>query len=583
MKSYTQVAIRCIALAGCLLALIAFAAPVSAQAPDPLRRVNVPYFADGVRYSEMAIFWFGHLDSANNFVDVRVGYDDLNLRVEFNVYDRYLWYDPSPSQATLTAWDAGTLYLDVNGDGGSLPGVDDYRFEGQLNWWESGEQWQATYQGDGAGWSAASVPITVTSGWNGNAPNDMQDDRGWVLRFLIPFESLGLSGPPPTGTVWRMGVVVHDRDDEAGTPIADQAWPESFEMQSPESWGTLHFGLPTYDSPQVVDEGTTVVRQGLNGATVMDAAVGGTIGNLCPGSPSIIWYQWANANFAGASRINIAAVGIISDWPCHSKYYVTFPLDAVPAGKAVVSATMTMYKMGGSDITLAKPSLIQVFTIAEAWDEATLTWNNAPLAAQNVARTWVNPVTSEYPTLPGEPAVWDVSQAVAEAYAAGQPVWLALYEADWALHSSKYFLASDEEEYYAEGRPTLRVQWGDPVGTVDLVASQPTVASGGMLTYTLSILGSGQPLSLVNDLPDGVSVPVSQDPALVYVPHTLTWQGTPALGERVVMTYAVNVSASTTTYLLNEALLSQPDGHEAQAAAVVLVDPVRVYVPTILR
>lgn len=575
-------------MVGWLLALVIVAAfgpvaPLHAQAPDPLRRVNVPYFANGVRYSEMAIFWFGHLDSANNFVDVRVGSDDRNLRVEFNVYDRYLWYDPTPDQQTLTAWDAGTLYLDVDGDGDSLPGEDDYRFEGQLNWWESGDQWQATYRGDGAGWSAASVPITVTSGWNGNAPNDMQDDRGWVLRFLIPFESLGLTGPPAAGTVWRMGVAVHDRDDQGGTPIGDKSWPETFDAQRPESWGELHFGLPGYDPPTVVNGDSAVIRQGLNNTTVMDAAVGGTIGNLCPGSPNIIWYQWANANFAGANRVNIAAVGIISDWPCHSKYYVTFPLDAVPAGRAVVSATLMMHKMGGSDITLAKPSLIQAFTIAEPWDEATLTWNNAPLAAENVARTWVEPVKTEYPTLPGEPAVWDVSRAAADAYAAGQPLRLALYEADWALHSSKYFLASDEEDYYAEGRPTLRVAWGEPVGTVGLDVSASTVASGDVLTYTLSVLGSGQSLSLVNDLPAGVTAPIRRNPALVYAPHALSWQGTPALGERVVMTYTVNVAVSSTTQLLNQALLSQPDGHEARATVTVLVDPVRVYMPTILR
>jgi hypothetical protein len=380
-----------------------------------------------------------------------------------------------------------------------------------------------------------------------------------------------------------MGVAVHDRDDAAGTPIVDKVWPEALEANNPESWGELHFGLPSYDPPPVAGGGTTVVRQGLDGATVVDAAVGGTIGNLCPGSPSVIWYQWADANFAGANRINIAAVGDIADWPCHAKYYVTFPLDAVPAGKTVISATLTMHKVGGSDITRAQPSLIQVFTIDEPWHEATLTWNNAPLAAQNVARTWVDPVETEYPTLPGEPAVWDVSLAAAEAYATGQPLRLALYEADWALHSSKYFLASDEEDYYAEGRPTLRVAWGEPVGTVDLVASHSTVASGETLMYTLSILGSGQSLSLVNELPVGVSVPLSGDPALVYAPHTLTWQGTPSPGERVAMTYTVNVSASATTYLLNEAFLSQPDGHEAYASSTVLVDPVRIYIPTILR
>ena len=46
----------------------------------------------------------------------------------------------------------------------------------------------------------------------------------------------------------------------------------------------------------------------------------------------------------------------------------------------------------------------------------------------------------------------------------GAPVRLALYEADWAYHSGKYFYASDTGDWNAEGRPTLTVTWGQASG-----------------------------------------------------------------------------------------------------------------------
>ncbi len=58
-----------------------------------------------------------------------------------------------------------------------------------------------------------------------------------------------------------------------------------------------------------------------------------------------------------------------------------------------------LHQFGGSDPTQAYPSLIQVFTIGQNWDESTITWNNAPLAFENVSQAWVNPTT--FPGWPG--------------------------------------------------------------------------------------------------------------------------------------------------------------------------------------
>ncbi|MFN3928752.1 MAG: DNRLRE domain-containing protein, partial [Thermoflexus sp.] len=107
------------------------------------------------------------------------------------------------------------------------------------------------------------------------------------------------------------------------------------------------------------------------------------------------------------------------------------------------------------------PSWIQVLTVAQDWDDQNLTWNNAPLAVENIGGTWVYPVTSS-PGWPGIPYRWDVTYAVAQAHAAGQPLRLALYSADADYHSGKYFVSSDTGDWNERGRPTLTVVWGEP-------------------------------------------------------------------------------------------------------------------------
>src|ERR1700730_5298894 len=82
-------------------------------------------------------------------------------------------------------------------------------------------------------------------------------------------------------------------------------------------------------------------------------------------------------------------------------------------------------------------SLIQVASVNEGWNPATLAWNNAPLVKENISRTVVNTVSD--PTPYGQPYSWDVSKALADAYAAGQPLRLVFYSSDSAYNTGKYF------------------------------------------------------------------------------------------------------------------------------------------------
>jgi hypothetical protein len=132
----------------------------------------------------------------------------------------------------------------------------------------------------------------------------------------------------------------------------------------------------------------------------------------------------------------------------------------VPRGKAILSAKLTLRLFGGSDITTAKASLIQVLSVSDDWNESTITWNNAPLAMENVSQAWVDPTA--WPGDPGIPYTWDVTYAMVKAYNDGQPLRLAMYSADYDMNSGKYFYSSDLDDFMAVYRPTLDVTWATP-------------------------------------------------------------------------------------------------------------------------
>ncbi len=172
------------------------------------------------------------------------------------------------------------------------------------------------------------------------------------------------------------------------------------------------------------------------------------------------WTQWGSANYAGGTDFNVQNEADISDYPCFAKYYVTFPLGAVPAGQAIAGATLTLHQFGGSGGPgQATASLVEVSVVREDWAEASVTWNSAPYALENVAQATVDPLASP-PPWPGVARNWDVSRAVAEAYASGQPLRLVVYSADTDYHSGKYFTSSDVGDWDAAGRPTLTVTFG---------------------------------------------------------------------------------------------------------------------------
>ncbi len=531
----------------------------------PPRRVNAPYTTsvNGGWPKDRAIFWFGQVNPTSNYADVRTVYNDTQLIITLNIFDRQLWFDTSPTAVTLEQWDAVTLYLDLSGNTGSTPQSDSYRFVVQLRQ----EANAATYQGNGSGWEATAVTFTPTTGWRGDGVNNGAEARGWSATFKIPYSSLGLAGKPAEGTIWGLGLALHDRDDAAGSPIADQVWPETLNGGQPATWGQLHFGLPTYTPPPATPAGTTTIRHGLNGAVVADGHVGGQAVCGDPFNPNF-FNGWGDANYAGDEQVNVQNQMDVADWPCFSKFYLTLPLDAVPAGKEIISATLTVYQFGNAGGPgEAEPSVIQALTVAEGWNESSITWNNAPLAVQNVARADVNPITN-FPGWPGVPITWDVSGAVAEAIAVGEPLRLALYSADSEQHSGKYFTSSDTGDWNANGRPTLEVVWGDPA----LLVSPPVqrVEPGQFAEYILSADGLNGPVTLSAPSPSP-DLLVSLSPSVITPPDT------------AVLTLTDTHSSVTTGIWYTVPITATGGGETQTAQAMLLVGGSQVFLPLVER
>jgi hypothetical protein len=586
-----------------------WASPAQATPLPPLRRVYVPHFADGVRWQESGIVWFGEVDPPSapglNYAEVRIATTDEALRLFLNIEDYFVWYKYGATPETdLTQYDAVAISLDTAHDRSTAPQTEDYRFLRGLCLYGCGDHsaYHRQARGTGTGWDdtwSGAWSSETWAQWGGcsecgdgtcgpNSDNSCGLNFGWGIRIIIPWSTLGLSGPPSVGTTWGLGVQLYDRDGQppAGA-VPLEFWPETFDAGRPDSWGEMVFGSFTPDDPQpITPQGTTVIRRGLGDSVVEDAWVGGggTCGGGHEGDPD-------NDNHGSDSSLFVENQHWITDFPCFSKSYLRFGLDPIPAGKSILSATLTIHQWSNARWDRAQPSLITLFTVDGDWEEDTLTWNNAPLARENLSSTWLEVITPDNnPGLPGVPYTWDATQAVAEAYAAGEPLDVALYTADVNQHSSKYLLSSEAVPAYAEGRPTLTVVWGHARATLSHQVSPGAVESGEQVTYVLSMLGSGRPLTLTDDLPAQVGAPqglqvTPGQPAPTYEPgtHRVTWSGTPTVGARVAITFPVAVQAGGPLAVDNTALLAEAGDTIAEETARFIVDGWQVWLPLTLR
>jgi len=562
-----------------------------------VRRVHAPYFDGDIRWAEAGLFWFGQVappgTPGQNYADVRVAYDAEELVVYVNVEDYYIWYDTEATPTSdLTRYDAVAIYLDTAHDRAVFPQPDDYLFLSGLCLYGCGDRsnYRREARGTGAGWDFA-WQGTWTDGtwasWFVNPGfNDDHWDYGWWTYIHIPWSTLGLPGPPSQGAVWGLGVILYDRDGQppAGS-VAPEHWPETFNAINPSTWGELAFGLSSYyQSQSAAVEGTTVIRRGLGNGTVEDAWVGG--GGTCSGGHE---GDPDHDNHGSDTGLYVENQELIADFTCFSKSFLRFHLDHIPSGKEIISATLTIHHWGNANPSEAQPSLIWLFTVDDTWEENTVAWNTAPLAQGNLSATWVQVITPENdPGYPGVAYDWDATQAVAEAYAAGKPLSIALYTADTNFHSSKYLSSSEAGDWNAVARPTLTVTWGEPLAVVDKRVWPVDPASGEIVTYTLSLLGNGQAVTLTDPLPAGVSTPgpiTTTSGSATYDPkrHCITWSGSPDIGLPVTITFPVTVQVTGPRVLTNTAVLTDTKGHVSTDTAMMIIDAYHAYLPLIMK
>jgi hypothetical protein len=429
----------------------------SAKAAAPLtRRVNVPYFgSNAVPFNQTALFWFGDVTSADTYTDVRMGYNHTELFIDLHTVDRYLWYDTNTSAPNLSKDDNASVYLNTTSTGSG----NSYKFQTGVNGYKKRTNYQQAYTGSGTTWTSAKIPFTAVYGWQGHGFNG-PEDSGWSMTYHIPFSSLGFSGPPSQGASWRLAVQVQNQDTgKTPPPLPEKWWPTAATETTPSSWGQLVFGIPTYQPPQTSSKVVYNVRNKLNNQVVTDGMVGGSLS--CGNGGLNRWTQWGTQSYPGATKINIQNETYISDWNCFSKFYITFPLPPLLQEKGVVKATVTLYEYANAGAQgQPNPSYIQVATINQDWNPATLSWNNAPMVQENINTILVNTKTQRVVPQPGLPITWDVSRAVAEANAAGQPLRLVFSTPADQHDSGKYFFSSSIGDWNAAGRPTLQVTLG---------------------------------------------------------------------------------------------------------------------------
>jgi hypothetical protein len=303
------------------------------------------------------------------------------------------------------------------------------------------------------------------------------------------------------------------------------------------------------------------------------------------------WNVWGDKNYSGGIDVNVQNQFNLSDWPCFSKYYVTFPLSALPANKTVISATLKLLQFGNTGPGQGPvPSFLQVLSVGQDWAEASLTWNSGPMARENLGGIWVPPLAVKIddvivPTW----RVWDVSRAVAEAYAAGEPVVrLAVYSADDALQSGRYFRSSDFSD--VADRPTLNVVWGETIAAVHKTVWPVAISEHQQMTYTLSFLGSGTAMTLTDSLPAQVSAPgsirVTGGGAAVYTPgnHQVSWTSSSVgVGVPITLTFPVTAVVPGPLAIRNTVVITDAAGNMSNDTALAIVDGWQVWLPLIRR
>ena len=119
--------------------------------------------------------------------------------------------------------------------------------------------------------------------------------------------------------------------------------------------------------------------------------------------------------------------------------------------------------------------------------------------------------------------------------------------------------------------------------------AQPGAADfGNVITYTLTLIGSGAPITLTDAIPPGaayVAGSASRQPEFgVVLSGTtgITWTGTLTAAEVLQVTFAVTVTATGPQAIVNRARLDDGQG-TIERTATTLANGLEVYLPLVRK
>jgi hypothetical protein len=408
------------------------------QATGPLT-VNVPLLLDAspgddrLNANNRAIIWVGDISPAGGYSQARLIGRDEGLSVYVQA---------------MTPLAGGAFALTVNGR--TYPGT-----YGAADGWD--------YGGTGVGW------------------------RGWGASRLIPWAELG--GAPQPGDAWALTL----------KSVGGGQWT-----------GTLHWGLPDYSGR----EGTHTVTVPL----LRDASLGGGTDCAHDDDPLRVpqlspdWFRdWGGVSRGawGEGTISLGAIPYASvqnqwyttDWPCFAQYVSAWAMPQLPAGAQITGAWLDVNYFGHSWPGPTDPpfddtrTVFQAFEVAPAFDEATVAWDTAPQAGENVSWTLLDTCAAGTDCFGWRSL--DVTEIVRRAHAGGRTeAGVLFYTAAGSFHSGKYF---DTREGGAP--PVVRISYtvsGEPTWTPTAPppappSATPTATSAPPATATPTIAPSATP------------------------------------------------------------------------------------------
>lgn len=168
-------------------------------------------------------------------------------------------------------------------------------------------------------------------------------------------------------------------------------------------------------------------------------------------------------------------------------------------------------------------------------------------------------------------------------------------QSPWAEHRIPI---SEQDQFITEVSWNNK-QWQYDWKTLEITVTQaltkdvwPTTANyADSVTYTFAFSGRGQPLTLTDGLPDGLSDPIASHATtgtLVYSTseRSITWNGDPPSDTLVQITVPVTVTTHEPRFLINTALLICDmcnRGVVVSDTVTLFVNPLAVYLPVVLR